>query len=184
MKKSYDYFKTLKDLSACVSEAYFSALDGKNFKKYLIRFSGIRNELSDYLIDDFVTPLERGDIYNLSYCLHKELWQVDELYNYNSLADIGSFLFAKQIGELFNKQSTVIELLFVAKNNDKVARAIDDGMNFCNGIRTKIIGNIKFTLKNSEQPLLAYAVNCAYLTLMETVETTFSEIERILIVKS
>ena len=140
--------------------------------------------MSGYLIDDFVTPFERGDIYNLSYCLYKELWQVDELYNYSSLADIGSFLYASRIGELFNKQDTVIELLFISKNNDKITKAIDDGLIFCNSIRTKIISNIKFTLKNSEQPLLAYAVNCAYLTLTESVENTFSEIERILIVKS
>ena len=97
MKKSYDYFKTLKELSYCVYTVYIKAVTNGDFKKTLIKFSGLKNELSDNLIDDFVTPLERGDIYNLSFCMNKELWQIDELYNYNSLADIGSFLYANQL---------------------------------------------------------------------------------------
>ena len=184
MKKSYDYSKTLKELSLCVQGAYIGAVTGSNIKSYLIKFSGLKNELSECLIDDFVTPFERGDIYNLAFCMHKELWQIDELYNYSSLADIGSFLFAGQIGDLFQKQNEIVDLLFFSKNIHKVSRVIDEGMNLCSGIKNRVLGNLKKTLRESEQPLVAYGLNCAYLTLLERIDITFSDMERILIVKS
>ncbi len=184
MKKSYDYFKTLKELSYCVYTAYCNAVTGSDFKKNLIKFSGFKKELSDSLIDDFVTPFERGDIYNLSFCMHKELWQIDELYNYNSLVDIGSFLYVNQIGDLLQKQNEVVDILFLSKNTDKVSKSIDEGMNLCNSIKNRVLKNVRNTLRESEQPLIAYGLNCAYLTLLESIDITLSEMERILIVKS
>ena len=184
MKKSYDYFKTLKELSYCVYTVYIKAVTNGDFKKTLIKFSGLKNELSDNLIDDFVTPLERGDIYNLSFCMNKELWQIDELYNYNSLADIGSFLYANQIGDILQKQNEVVDFLFLSKNTDKVSKSIDEGMNLCNCVKKRVLKNVRTTLRESEQPLIAYGLNCAYLTLLESIDITFCEMERILIVKS
>ncbi len=184
MKKSFDYFKTLKELSYCVYTAYTGTVAGSDLKKVVIKFSGLKNELSECLIDDFVTPFERGDIYNLSFCMHKELWQVDELNNYGSLADIGSFLFADQVGDLLQKQNEVVDLLFLSKNTHRVSRTIDEGMNLCSSIKNRVLKNVKTTLRESEQPLIAYGLNCAYLTLLESIDITFSEMERILIVKS
>lgn len=184
MKKSYDYFKTLKELSYCVFTVYTKAVTNGDFKKTLIKFEGLKNELSDSLIDDFVTPLERGDIYNLSFCMHKELWQIDELYNYNSLADIGSFLYVNHIAELLQKQNEVVELLFLSKNTDRISKSIDEGMNLCASVKNRVLKNLRSVLRESEQPLIAYGLNCAFLTLLESIDITFSEMERILIVKS
>lgn len=184
MKKSYDYFKTLKDLTHCVYTVYTKAVTNNEYKKAFIRFSGLKNELTDNLMDDFVTPLERGDIYNLSFCMHKELWQIDELYNYNSLTDIGSFLYVNQIGDLLHKQNEVIDLLFLTKNTERVSKSIDEGMSLCNSVKNRVLKNLRLSLKESEQPLIAYGLNCAYLALLETIDITFSELERILIVKS
>lgn len=184
MKKAYDYFKTLKELSYCVYTVYIKAVTKGDFKKNLIKFSGLKNELSDNLIDDFVTPLERGDIYNLAFCMNKELWQIDELYNYDSLADIGSFLYVNQIGDILQKQNEVVDFLFLSKNTDKVSKCIDEGMNLCNCVKKRVLKNVRATLRESEQPLIAYGLNCAYLSLLESIDITFSEMERILIVKS
>ncbi len=184
MKKSYDYFKTLKELSYCVYTVYTKAVTNNDFKKPFIKFSGLKNELSESLIDDFVTPLERGDIYNLSFCMHKELWQIDELYNYSSLADIGSFLYVNQIGDLLRKQNEVVDLLFLSKNTDRVSKSIDEGMNLCNSVKKRVLRNVRVSLREAEQPLIAYGMNCAFLTLLESIDITFSEMERILIVKS
>ncbi len=184
MKKSYDYFKTLKELSRCVYTAYIKAVADGDFKDTVIKFSGLKYELSENLCDDFVTPFERGDIYNLAFCMHKELWQIDELFNYSSLADIGSFLFTEQIADLLIKQNEVVELLFLSKNADKVSRSIDDGMNLCAGIKNRVLKNVRITLRESEQPLIMYGLNCAYLALLDDIDNTFSEMERILIVKS
>ena len=54
MKKSYDYFKTLKDLSVIVSESFADMRDSKAINKNYLCFSAIRNELSEKLIDEFV----------------------------------------------------------------------------------------------------------------------------------
>ena len=184
MKKSYDYFKTLKDLSYCVYTVYARAVTNNDFKKTYIKFLGLKNELSENLIKDFVTPFERGDLYNLSFCMHKELWQIDELYNYNSLTDIGSFLYVNQIGDLLQKQNDVVDLLFLSKNTERISKCIDEGMNLCNSVKNRVLKNVRIALRESEQPLIAYGLNCAYLTLLESIDITFCEMERILIVKS
>ena len=116
--------------------------------------------------------------------MNKELWQIDELYNYNSLADIGSFLYANQIGDILQKQNEVVDFLFLSKNTDKVSKSIDEGMNLCNCVKKRVLKNVRTTLRESEQPLIAYGLNCAYLSLLESIDITFCEMERILIVKS
>ena len=84
MKKSYDYFKTLKDLSVIVSESFSGMSDSKTINKNYLCFSAMRNELSENLIDEFVAPIERDDIYNLSFCLFEEFNSVIKFCEFSS----------------------------------------------------------------------------------------------------
>mgnify|MGYP006974441409 CR=1 FL=1 len=109
LKKSLDYFKTLKELSNMLFEAYKFYCDSKALNKEYLCFSALKNELSENLINEFVAPIERNDIYKLSFCLSEELWQVINLFDFITLADINPLDFIGQIGDLFNKQNIVFD---------------------------------------------------------------------------
>ena len=181
MKKSYDYFKTLKDMSGCVKNSYFYAIDSKDFKKEVIQFSGNKTELSENLIDEFVAPIERNDIYKLSFCLNEELWQVIKLFDFIMLVDIGSFGFIGQIGDLFNKQSVVFSLLGDFKSTDKMMKILSESFSLCNRTKKQILNEVKSSLHSVKQPLLKYSVSCVFSELLRTVERTLCEVERVLI---
>lgn len=181
MKKSYDYFKTLKDMSCCVRNSYFCAIDSKDFKKELIRFSGIKTELSESLIDEFVAPIERNDIYKLSFCLNEELWQVTNLSDFIKLVDIGSFGFVGQIGDLFNKQGDVFSFLGDFKSIDKTRKLLSESFSMCTGTKKQIFNEVKSSLQSAKQPLLKYSVSCGFSELLRTVEKTLCEVERVII---
>ena len=95
MGKSYDYFKTLKDLSSCVGDAYCSVVSGKDFRKETIKFEGSKAELSERLMNEFVAPIERNDIYRLSFCLSEELAQIAQISEFILLAEMDSFGFVR-----------------------------------------------------------------------------------------
>ncbi len=181
MKKSYDYFKTLKDMSCCVNGSYSCAVGSKEFKKEVIRFSGLKTELSESLMNEFVAPIERNDIYKLSFCLNEELWQVTNLYDFIMLADIGSFGFVGQIGDLFNKQNDVFSMLGDFKLTDRTMKLISESFALCNRIKKQILNEVKSSLQSAKQPLLKYSVSCSFSELIRTVEKTFCEVERVII---
>ena len=181
MKKSYDYFKTLKDMSYCVKDSYTFAVSSKDFKKEVIRFSGIKTELSESLMNEFVAPIERNDIYKLSFCLNEELWQVTNLYDFIRLADISSFGFIGQIGDLFNKQNDIFSLLGDFKSTDRTMKLISESFVLCNRTKKQILNEVKSALQSAKQPLLKYSVSCAFSELVIAVEKTFCEVERVII---
>ena len=65
MKKSYDYFETLKTLSELVSVIYEKTLLEYDFSSERIIFFAEKSELINNLQNEFITPLERGDIFLL-----------------------------------------------------------------------------------------------------------------------
>ena len=79
MKKSYDYFKMLKNLSESVSVIYAKILLNKDFSSDRIRFFAEKSELINNLQNEFITPLERGDIFFLAESLAEELCSVFSL---------------------------------------------------------------------------------------------------------
>lgn len=181
MKKSYDYFKTLKDLSECVGESYSSAVCGEDFKKYSIRFWGLKSELSECLMNDFVTPVERSDIYKLSFCLNEELWQVSELFNYISLTNADSFAFVGQIGDLFNHQNKAMAFIEDMKQSEKTLKFVTESLLKCDNLKKQILKSVRNSLEKANQPLISYSVNRSFLNLVKTIEITFSEVERVII---
>lgn len=168
-------------MSCCVKNSYYCAVDSKDFKKELIRFSGIRTELSDNLINEFVAPIERNDIYKLSFCLNEELWQVTDLFDFIKLVDIGSFGFVGQIGDLFNKQVEVFLLLGDFKSVDRTRKLLTESFSMCNRTKKQILNEVKSSLQNARQPLLKYSVSCGFSELLRMVEKTLCEVERVII---
>ncbi len=168
-------------MSRCISIVFSYAVNDKDFKKEVIKFSGLKTELSENLMNDFVAPLERNDIYKLSFCLSEELWQVINLFDFIMLADIKPFVFIGQIDDLFNKQNVVFDLLENKKYPEKTIKSVSETLLLCNRVRKQVLNEVKTLLQSAKQPLIKYSICCAFLELLKAVETTFCEIERVVI---
>lgn len=181
MKKFFDYFKTLKDMSVAVGDAYKHMVATKEFNNERIIFSGLKWELTDNLYADFVAPIERNDIYSLSNCLNEELYYISKLNNILYLTDIKPFTFTNCISEMFDKQSSIFNSLCDSKRNEKTLKLINESRATLNGVNTSIILVIKNCLKTCDQPILNYAVVSGFFDIYKSIDITFSEVQRVII---
>lgn len=181
MKKSFDYFKTLKEMSVAVGCAYKNMVTTNEFNKETIVFSGLKWELSSNLFNEFVAPIERNDIYSLSSCLCEELYFISKLNNIITLIDVRKFTFVESICNIFQKQNEVFALLADSKNNEKTLKLINETRATLNGINSSVVLCVKSCLKSAEQPLLKYAVVSGFFDIYKSIDETFSEIQRVVI---
>ena len=168
-------------MSLSISRAFSCTVSGTEFKKEIIQFSGMKAELSENLINDFVAPIERNDIYKLSFCLNEELLQVVNLFDFVKLSDFNSFVFIGQIGDLFNKQNNVFEMLGNLKTPEKTIKSVSENLLLCKSVRKLIHNEVVVLLQSTKQPLIKYSVCSDFLGLLRSLETTFCEIERVVI---
>ncbi|MGN0525970.1 MAG: hypothetical protein ACI4IF_00870 [Acutalibacteraceae bacterium] len=94
MKKSYDYFKNIKILTECINSITAKLINGDDYKKDVLTFKGVKNEITEYLKNDFITPVDRGDIFILLTLLEKELTLLERSKNSIDLSVSG--LISKQ----------------------------------------------------------------------------------------
>ena len=181
MKKSFDYFKTLKEMSVAVGYSYSKMIKAEEFNKEIIQFSGLKWELSNNLFNEFVAPIERNDIYNLSDCLNDELYYITKLNNIIGLVNMKEFSFIESITSMFNKQNSVFQGLCDVRNFENIFKTINENKATLNGVNTSIVLTVKNCLKKSEQPLLKYSVITGFFDLYKSMEKTFSEIQRVII---
>ncbi len=181
MKKSYDYFKKLKEMSSAVGEAYKNMLYTNEFNKEIITFSGLKWELSNNLLNEFVTPIERGDIYNLAATLGEELYFISKLNNIIALVSVNEFAFAESISSVFKTQTHIFTKLPGNKNAHKTLKEINEAKATLNGVNASIILSVKECLKTANQPLLKYAVVSGFFDVYKSIDTTFSELQKTII---
>ncbi len=182
MKKSYDYFKTLKMLSEMVSGIYDKTLSNDNFEAKRISFLAEKSELINNLRNEFITPLERSDIFLLTECLTEELNSVFVLQENLSLINCKNSDELKSFGEILKTQNHIISQLTNFKSNLKLFEQCSEETKKLNSEKRNIEKNIIEALKcKTEQPLIKYAINTAFLDLNRKIYKTILEIERILI---
>ena len=169
MKKSYDYFKTLKEMSVTVGDAYKNMVTTNEFNKETICFSGLKWELTDNLFNEFVAPIERNDIYHLTVCLSEELFCVSKLNNIIQLVNIDGFAFVDSISTVFLKQNVILKILSDSKSYEKIFGQINETKAILNGVNTSIVLAIKNCLKCTEQPLLKYAVISGFYDIYKSI---------------
>ncbi len=181
MKRSFDYFKTLKEMSLTVGDAYKNMLRSNEFNNEVIKFSGLKWELSNNLLNEFVAPIVRNDIYNLAGCLSDELYFISKLNNIITLTDVKGFSFVESISSVFDKQNIVFSCFTDSKNNSKTLKTINETKATLNGVNTSVVLAIKNCLKSTEQPLLRYAVVSGFFDIYKSIDKTFSEVQRVII---
>ncbi|MBR0535814.1 MAG: hypothetical protein IIX14_05490 [Clostridia bacterium] len=181
MKKSFDYFKNLKEMSVAVGCAYRNMVATNEFNKELIAFSGLKWELSDNLYKEFIAPIERNDIYNIAGCLSEEMYCISKLNNIVSLLDVKEFIFVESICSVFEMQDRIFSLFSLQRNNEKTLKAINETKATLNGVNSSVVLSVKNCLKSSDQPLLRYAVISGFFDIYKSIDITFSEVQRVII---
>lgn len=182
MKKSYDYFKTLKLLSESVSVIYEKALFKQDFSSERILFFAEKSELINNLQNDFITPLERGDIFLLEESLCEELISVFTLQERLNLVSCKNFEELKCIEKVLKTQNRIISQLVNFKSNLKLFEQCSQEIKNINAIKKNIEKHIVEAIScQSEQPLVKYVTYSALLDLNGKIQKTILQTERILI---
>ncbi len=181
MKNSYDYFKTLKDISLCVNDAFSRVLRRETVQSAFIKLSGMRSEFSEKLFHEFTAPLQRDDLCVISALLYEEFSQMSCLSDGLLLIDSACAVDFEQGTSLFDKQVRVFELLCDKKHPEKTLKAVSETYNFCNRLRKEVYGKLAERLKFSPQPLQEFLVWDSYIGLLKAVGDTVCETERVVI---
>ena len=168
-------------MSLTVGDAYKNMLRSNEFNNEVIKFSGLKWELSNNLLNEFVAPIERNDIYNLAGCLSEELYFISKLNNIITLINVKEFLFVESISSVFEKQNLVFDCFSNSKNNSKTLKTINETKATLNGVNASVVLAIKNCLKSTEQPLLRYAVVSGFFDIYKSIDKTFSEVQRVII---
>lgn len=182
LRKSYDYFKTLKILSETVSVIYEKTLLKQDFSSNRILFFAEKSELLNNLKNEFITPLERGDIFLLAESFTEELGSVFALQEYLNLINYKDFVELSYFSKSLKSQNLIFSQLGNFKSNLKLFEQCSEEVKFLNEEKKSIEKSIVKALKcKSEQPLIKYAVYSAFLDLNRKIYKTILQIERILI---
>lgn len=181
LKKSFDYFKTLKEMSFSVCSSYKKMTKSEDFNSDVIRFSGLKWELSNNLLNDFVAPLERNDIYNLALLLNNELYYVSKLSNFFSSAIFCEFNFVESITSVLEKQTHIFNLINDAKKRHKIFKDINEIKAMLNGVNTSIILSLKSSFNNNNNLFLKSTIINCFFDVYKSIDDTFSEIQKVII---
>ncbi len=182
MKKSFDYFKTFKILTENLNNAFKLCIDNKDFNKQYITFLANKTELIDSLKNDFITPIERGDIFILSDMFSRQMNQINVINDYASFNWFEINEIRNGFHELFIIQDSIFEKINSEKLNFNVIDKANDGYNQSQ----KLLKDIYKLIRNAvvgycENPLLKYTIYFAFLELSKQLNCTFFEIERIIL---
>ena len=181
MKKSYDYFKTLKEMSLAVCSSYGKMTLNQDFNSEVIKFSGLKWELSDNLLSDFVAPIERNDIYNLALCLSEELYYVSKLSKLACAYSFSRFNFIESITGVLRKQATSLYALRDSKNSKKLFREINEMKATLNGVNSSIILLLRNNLNEAEKNAIDYVVADCFFDIYKSIDHTFSQVQKAII---
>ncbi len=179
MKKSYDYFKTLKEMSGCIGRAYALADRPDLCKKEILVFHSVKRELSERLSEEFVAPVDRNDIYNLSSVLSRESSALD--YLSHLLCHIDVFKPDDDIVSAIDYQSEALLRLSNKKVFSALLKDVQSAVSDINVKRRRMWIDAKDSLFKGNNMLLKYLYFDKSLRFIECLSDTFSEIERVII---
>lgn len=179
MKKSYDYFKTLNNMSERILDAYGIIHMPDRYKKDIIIFHGIKRELSEKLSSEFVAPIERNDIYNLSAHLVREVSSLDKLSVLYSV-DTRNIL-SQDIDDALSVQGSFFLRLSEKKAYGRLLSDILSTHTLTGRIKRDLLDKTKQILNIGTNILWKYTVVDCALKFIESIDDTFGELERVVI---
>lgn len=183
MKKSFDYFKMLKELSEDVNNTFLKCVNNESFEKDKIAFRGAKSELINNLQDEFIAPLERGDIFILVQHLTAEINAISVMQEYLPFFQSDCQLFADELKPLFNRQTLLFFDLSRQKDYKKLGCVCRENISSCDTVIFNLLRKIKNTvsLTSNSGSLLKYSVYTSFLDVAKSLRNAFCEFERTLI---
>ncbi len=182
MKKSFDYFKTLKALTEILNNTFRLSVDNKDFDKLYLSFCANKSELLDNLKNDFITPIERGDIFILSDVFSREMNHIIAVSDYSSFTWKESVEIKNILLNLLNVQENIFQKIYSEKLNSSLLNKCNDGYIQSQRLNRELYKLIKNSVIGyCENPLLRYTIYVALLDLSKQINCAFSETERIIL---
>ncbi len=182
MKKSYDYIKTLKTLTSGLSVIFSKCISGNEYDSEKIAFGGTKTELTNNLINEFITPIDRGDIFILSECLSSQLNSINNLKEISCFIDNEYSKIAGMLSDCFFRQEDIFSRFEGSKNTVQLCDGCRGAQLYLVSVNTQIYRSVKnCVLGNDSKPLLRYYVYAGFLELSKCLQRTFTETERVLI---
>ena len=166
--------------SACL--IYDNAISKQDYSSEKIIFLAEKSELINNLQNEFITPLERGDIFLLQENITKELDSIFALQEYLSFINLNDFKELNTISKSLKTQKLIFSDLKNYKSNLRLFEQCSEEIKYLNAGKKSIEKGILDALKcKSEQPLIKYVVYKEVLDLNRCIYKTVLHIERILI---
>ena len=178
MKSSFDYFKTLKDMSGCIGRVYSSADRPDLYKKEMLFYNSIRKELSLKLSREFVAPIERNDIYNLSSFLSREMLVLDYICQ---LTQYVKSNIDNDILSYFGIQGDAMYRLGNRKIYTELIDEMHDIQSRLSVKRRDMWSLFRTSFHKSDNALIRYIFFDKTIRLMDCLSDTLCEIERVVI---
>ncbi len=181
MKKSYDYFKTLNELSRLNSVVFTSVVSGEDFKKHTVTFYGQRFELLQRLSDDFVAPIERNDIYNLTHNLYNQFCKIIILGDVSDGSPNLPVEYLSEFQSLYSVQSDI--MLGFNKKSDypSLLKLCRQGQQQVLTLKRNITSVMVKDLQNMKQPLYRCVVLNCVIDFCSSISETLCLCERVII---
>ncbi len=183
MKKSFDYFKTFKILTEDLNKAYVCLLKNEDFEKCYISFSANKTELIDNLKNDFITPIERGDIFLLSEILSNEMTSIIKIKDYSSFVNSDFSGILKSVEGLLFSQEKIFSTISKSKLTYDVFNESGSCLAVTQKLNKEISKCVKKTLLSTDvsTPLLKYVIYSLFNDLVCQLITVFTQIQRIVL---
>lgn len=182
MKKSYNYFKMLNELSNDVSKAFSDVLNNKNIEFNRMAFFSSKKELNHHLCNEFMTPISRDDIYIIADCLTEQMHCIRVISEFSSLFWYDVRKTNGLLADILKRQEKLLSSLWDFKNKKQVLNECSESLSVTSNTSFYIQKKIKDCISGVEQqPLLRYTIYASLFEFSQTLKTTFSQIERILI---
>lgn len=181
MKKSLDYFKTLNELSRINDKVFSLVASGREYKNYSVTFYGQRYELLQRLADDFVAPVERNEIYNLTHALYEQFCKIIIL---GDISDLGFSLSEEHMGcfrSLFSLQADLVLLLSKKSEYKSALGLCRQGQQQLLSLKRSIVGLMLNGLQGSAKSLYRCVMLNSLVDFCRSISGVLSLCERVII---
>lgn len=178
MKKSFDYFKTLKEMSRINRSVFSAVASGKDYNFHTVSFYGCRYELLQRLSEDFVAPIERSEIYNLTYSLYNQLCKLTILADVSDGAVGLTNEHISAFDGLFSVQGNVLFALGQKSDYASSIKLCRQAQQQLLTLKRSIVAYMFNGLSSSKQPLYRCVVLNCVADFCDSINNTLSVCER------
>ncbi|MBE6748834.1 MAG: hypothetical protein E7557_06345 [Ruminococcaceae bacterium] len=157
----------LKNLSSLNYEMFCKSIKNQPISKEKIDFNSLQEEIYNNLLSEFISPIEREDIFILQKRLEEEFLAI---CSFSLLKSQNKNFFSEEISNLLNESVLIFSELKYLKTPKKLLKLLKENEKQCK--------NLLFSLVNFEDDIKVF---CIFKELTEKIFSLYCEIERIIL---